>query len=93
MKQIKKLYQATIDGGYPSFFHKKCNNIPNTLVLYKSLNKYCIRIQNDAIKNPSLKTNEIIHKEIFDDDINALSEDGKFEGIFAKEYEVFEIIF
>ena len=41
----------------------------------------------------SLKTNELFHKELFDEDINALSEDGKFEGIFAKEYEVFEITF
>ena len=29
----------------------------------------------------------------FDGDINALSEDGKFEGIFAKDYEVFQVIF
>ena len=152
IKQIKKLYQASIDGGESSIFHKKCNNIPNTLVLYKSegnrrfggfasecwksqgtfnldekcflfsldnkkiyLNKddnyfiiscnakdgpsfgykdkYCIRIQNDAIKNATLKTNEIVHKEIFAEDVNALSEDGDFKGIYAKEYEVFEIIF
>jgi len=152
IKHIKKLYQASIDGGEPSIFHKKCNNKPNTLVLYKSAgnrrfggfasecwksqgtfnldekcflfsldnkkiylnkddnyfiiscnardgpsfgykDKYCIRIQNDAIKNATLKTNEITHKEIFADDIYALSEDGNFKGVYAKEYEVFEVIF
>ena len=36
IKSIKKLYQATIDGGDPINFHKKCDNIPNTLVLIKS---------------------------------------------------------
>jgi hypothetical protein len=36
IKNLKKLYQATIDGGGPEIFHKKCDNIPNTLVLYKS---------------------------------------------------------
>jgi len=29
----------------------------------------------------------------FNGDNNALSEDGKFEGIFAKDYEVFQVIF
>ena len=50
-------------------------------------------MQNDAIKNATLKTNEITHKEIFADDIYALSEDGNFKGVYAKEYEVFEVIF
>ena len=36
IKEIKKLYQATIDGGEPINFHSKCDNIPNTLVLIKS---------------------------------------------------------
>ena len=36
IKEIKKLYQATIDGGEPENFHKKCDNISNTLVLIKS---------------------------------------------------------
>ena len=36
IKEIKKLYQATIDGGEPIDFHEKCDNIPNTLVLIKS---------------------------------------------------------
>ena len=36
IKEIKKLYQASIDGGEPYNFHNKCDNIPNTLVLIKS---------------------------------------------------------
>ena len=36
IKEIKKLYQATIDGGEPSVFHLKCDNVPNTLTLIKS---------------------------------------------------------
>lgn len=36
IKGIKKLYQATMDGSGPQIFHKKCDNISNTLVLYKS---------------------------------------------------------
>ena len=36
IKEIKKLYQATIDGGDPINFHSKCDNIPNTLVFVKS---------------------------------------------------------
>ena len=39
IKEIKKLYQATIDGDEPSIFHKKCDNITNTLILYKSAGK------------------------------------------------------
>ena len=39
IKEIKKLYQATIDGDEPSIIHKKCDNIPNTLILYKSAGK------------------------------------------------------
>ena len=36
IKKIKKLYQATRDGDEPFIFHEKCDNIANTLVLYKS---------------------------------------------------------
>jgi len=36
IKGLKKLYQATIDGGDCSIFHKKCDNIPNTLTIIKS---------------------------------------------------------
>ena len=39
IKELKKLYQATIDGGDPKIFHDKCDNIPNTLVLIKSEGK------------------------------------------------------
>ena len=154
IKGINKLYQDSIDGGYPDIFHKKCDNIPNTLVLYKSEGKrrfggftslcwnskggthldkncflfsldrkklyfsrkdnyykivchssegpgfsnkgyYIIEIVN-AIKSYSLKTNEDCHPQshlLFEGNENALSEDGKFRGIKAEEYEVFEIIF
>ena len=36
IKELKKLYQATIDGDGAINFHSKCDNIPNTLVLIKS---------------------------------------------------------
>ena len=36
VKELKKLYQATIDGDGPINFHSRCDNIPYTLVLYKS---------------------------------------------------------
>jgi hypothetical protein len=34
--KLKKLYQATIDGGDPINFHSKCDNKENTLVIIKS---------------------------------------------------------
>ena len=36
IKEIKKIYQATIDGDTSSDFHSKCDNIPNTLILFKT---------------------------------------------------------
>ena len=36
IKEINKLFQATINGGDPINFHKKCDIIRNTLVLIKS---------------------------------------------------------
>ena len=39
IKKVKKLYQATIDGGDSMTFHSKCDYIPNTLVLIKSEGK------------------------------------------------------
>ena len=36
IKELKKLYQATIDGDRAIDFHPKCDNIPNTLALIKS---------------------------------------------------------
>ena len=36
VKEIKKLYQATIDGDCASNFHSKCDGIPYTLVIIKS---------------------------------------------------------
>ena len=34
--ELKKLYQATLDGGDPINFHLNCDNIPNTLILIRS---------------------------------------------------------
>ena len=153
IKGIKKIYQATKDGGDSENFHEKCDNIPNTLTLFKSAGKrrfggfiseciksdlnsikdkncflfsldkkkiyppkgnshysfdnnikkgpnfvyklvYCIIIAGkSAITNKTLKTYEASHKDIFENDPNALSEDGKGEGIYAEEYEVFQILF
>ena len=36
VKELKKLYQATIDGDGVINFHSRCDNISNTLVLIKS---------------------------------------------------------
>ena len=36
IKEIKKIFQTTIDGDTPSDFHSKCDNISNTLILVKS---------------------------------------------------------
>ena len=36
IKTLKKIYQATIDGGDTSSFHSNCDNIPNTLILIRS---------------------------------------------------------
>ena len=156
IKDFKKLYQATIDGGEAINFHNKCDNIPNTLILIESAgnrrfggfaslcwgspiwssnydkncflfsldkkkiyppknNNYyeivsrkkegpnfslnstsCLSIGENAIKYKGLKTNESetrIFDDLFNNDSNALSEDGKFDGINAKDYEVFQIIF
>ena len=151
IKEIKKLYQATKDGGEPEIFHKLCDDISNTLVLYKSAGNrrfggftsqcwksknhslddkncflfsldrmkiynskddnvgiddysnegpnfirngyYIININKNALREKTLKTFETKHKNIFGEDEHALSEDGKFEGICAKEYEVLQIIF
>ena len=149
--ELKKIYQSTRDGGDSAQFHKLCDGIPNTLVLYKSagdrrfggfasqfwnsdndviedencflfsLDKkkiyyskkdnfqiadysydgpsfalkklYIIRILRNALVEKTLGTAEEGHKDIFDGDQNALSEDGKYKGVYAKEYEVFQIIF
>lgn len=36
IKKVKKLYQATKEGGSPLIFHSKCDNINNTIVFIKS---------------------------------------------------------
>ncbi len=54
---------------------------------------YCIKLYNNALLYNNLKSNEKELKEMFDGNINSLSEDGNFRGVFAKEYEVFQILF
>ena len=36
IKKINLIYKATVDGGEPIDFHKKCDGISNTLVLYET---------------------------------------------------------
>ena len=36
IKELKQIYQATKNGGDSDSFHKLCDGISNTLVLYKS---------------------------------------------------------
>ena len=146
IKEIRKLYQASIDGFKPSIFHQKCNNIPNILILYKTIGNRrfggfttlgwknrgdCIQDNNCflfsldkekiyppkndnyyqiadysydgpsfAIKNyylilgnDTLRTNENKYQFIFEGESNALSEDGNYKGVSAKENEVFEVKF
>ena len=152
IKQIKKIYQATTDGGEPKVFHNKCDGIKNTLVLYESKGKrrfggfasefwesndeeksdkncflysldskkifsikdrnyyeiacyvnngpsfvqngtYCIQLNGNAFNEHSLSTCESIHKNIFNGEKNALSEDGHYNGVTCKECEVFQILF
>ena len=64
IRNVKKLYQATIDGGDSIIFHSKCDNIPNTLVLIKSEGKRRFggftpipwKSQGDYINDPEMKT-------------------------------------
>ena len=155
IKEAKKLYQASIDGSQTSKFHEKCDNVENTLILYKSagnrrfgafaskkwksegkpeidencflfsLDKkkiylpkkdnyyklsfstyegpsfllkniydtYCIVVEQNAFNRNALKTYEKKFGDIFEEDGNALSEDGNSLGTFAKELEVFQILF
>ena len=155
VKELKKLFQASIDGYTAKDFHLRCDNIPNILVLVKtvgnrrfggftssywsspdegiwnfepktflfSLDKkkiYPFEGKSAAVYNKkesgpwfgmngffiqpnpkdekNLYTYESNPKEEFftfnyNGDNNALSEDGKNEGIFAVEYEVFQVIY
>ena len=152
IKSIKKIYQATIDGGEPRNFHKNCDNIPNTLTLIQSagnrrfggftslswesskydiakndkyaflfsLDKqiiYPIKLEGrDAIrckedwgpcfgrgKDIGIEGNPIKYKNLLNfessyiynnnQDGNPLSECIDYEPIYAKDVEVFQIIF
>ena len=64
IKELKKLYQATIDGDSPINFHSRCDNIPNTLTLIKSNgNRRFGGFASECWKSPSSFD--------FKDDINA----------------------
>ena len=151
VKELKKLYQASIDGDSPINFHSRCDNIPNTLTIIKSAgnrrfggfttekwessestldkddkNAFLFSIDKKKIypynqdgsaiecnkewgptfgKDPSsiyigeypIQQKKLYTKESentsynFFGDKNALSEDGKHEGIYAVEIEVFQI--
>ena len=64
IKKMKKLYQVTIDGGDTINFHKKCDNISNTLVLILSeghrkfggFTPIPWKSEGDFIKDPEMKT-------------------------------------
>ena len=64
IKKMKKLYQATIDGGDTINFHNKCDNIPNTLVLILSeghrrfggFTPIPWKSKGDFIDDPEMKT-------------------------------------
>ena len=64
IKNIKKIYQATKDGGNPSIFHSKCDNINNTLVLIHSSG-------NKRFGGFTSNIWESTQKELFKDDKNA----------------------
>ena len=55
--------------------------------------QFIIAVTGNPIKMPCLRTNEKSFKEIFDMNTNALSEDGNSLGTYAKEIEVFQVIF
>ena len=153
IKELKKLYQASIDGDGAMNFHSKCDNIPNTLVVIESagnrrfggfttqfweshsLGKYkddknaflfsldkqkIYSYKNDGkaiycsknygpcfgsgatmfLSNNALKGNNSYTYESysccsynFNGDNNALSEDGRGSDIYAKDYEVFQVLF
>ena len=151
IKSIKKLYQATIDGGEPINFHLKCDNIPNTLTLIESkekrrfggftslcwesseedtakndINAFLFNLDmkeiypvktlegKDAIRckkdwgpvfgrgkdiglegNPIKNNSLMIFQSTYDyhGKTNSLSEDSNYCGIYAKDYEVFQIIY
>lgn len=147
IKEFNKIYQATVHGGEPSNFHKKCDGKKNTLVLYESkenrrfggftseawdsknedkIDKKCFLFSLDKSKifppkkynyeincnsnyvpgfirngiyciqlleNGKLKTAETLHKDLFNGERNILSEDGEWDAISYKDFEVFQIVF
>ena len=64
LMDIKKIYQATKDGGDPSIFHSKCDGINNTLVLIHSK-------KNNRFGGFTSNIWESTSNEVFKDDKNA----------------------
>ena len=152
VKELKKLYYATIDIDNANDFHSNCDNIPNTLVLIKTSgnrrfggftsvewtssvkgeykhdpNAFLFSLDKQKIYSYSGNKNAIYNRKTigpkfgnydfyinpncqdeknlftfesysgciynYNGDNNALSEDGKNKGIYAVEYEVFQVIF
>ena len=61
---------------------------------FSNKNTYIIEIYGNAIEGNFLRTNEDGHSQhnlLFEGNVNALSESGKYNSIKAEEYEVFEI--
>ena len=69
------------------------NNYSHVGPSFSRNRKYIIKIYKNTFEDNKLYTNENNHKDIFGGNENALSEDGNFNGVYAKEYEVFRIIF
>ena len=83
----KKIYPPNNN----NYYEIECYPYEGPCFLNKSI--YCIKLEENPLKKKSLFTNEEGHIEIFNGEINALSEDENFNGIYSKEFEVFQIIF
>jgi len=80
VKELKKLYQATIDGDGPINFHSRCDNIPNTLVLIKSAG-------NRRFGGFASETWESPKNSIFKDDKNAFLFSLDKQKIYSYKYD------
>ena len=78
----KKIYILKSGDNYEIPYYEKEG--PNICIN----SKLCVVTEGNVLKNPSLKTNEKCCLTLFEGDNNALSEDGNFQGIYPKDYEV-----
>ena len=73
IKEIKKIYQASKDGDDSKTFHKLCDGIPNTLVLYKSAGNrrfggfasQCWKSESDSIEDKNCFLFSLDKKKIY----------------------------